>query len=94
MDDESKRKPDDLVTLTPDMVDEVKRTIGYLRGGVDALRALQKRAYISVEQAAELRAEATELEKLDIEPLRAALRDGAIFASQRETVERLGEADL
>jgi len=94
MDNELNQKPEEIVTLTLELCEKTKRTIGYLRGSVDALRALQKRSYISLDQAAQLRAEATELEKEDIEPLRAALRDGALSTTLRATVERLGRADL
>jgi hypothetical protein len=40
MDDEFNQNADELVTLTPELADKVKRSIGYLRGSVDALRTL------------------------------------------------------
>jgi hypothetical protein len=62
----------------------------YHRG---ALRVLPQRSYISVEQAALIRAEDELLEK-DIAPLRVALRDGTLTTCLRATVERLGRVDF
>ena len=94
MDDELNEKADERVTLPPNMVEKVRCAIVYLSGSAHVLRALSRRSYISIEQAAQIRAEAAELEKEDIEPLRAALRDGALSTTQRARIERLGRANL
>jgi hypothetical protein len=94
MDDESNQTADELLTLAPDVVEQLKRSVAYLNGAKYALRLLARRSYISADQAPLILAEIDELCEMDIAPLRTALRDGILSPTLRATVERLGRADF
>jgi len=89
MNDQLTDAADDLMTFTPEQVDQVERRIARWQCAVNALRVLATRPYFSAEQAAMIRAEADELVEKDIEPLWAALRDGAPTKILHGTVEEL-----
>jgi len=76
MDKLNQAADDALVTLTPDQRTKLEHHIARCEGAADALRVLAGRPYISAEQVSVILAEAGELFKKDIEPLRTALRDG------------------
>jgi hypothetical protein len=89
------KKADEVATLTPDKVHQAKRTLAFVKEGrAHALRVLSQRSYISVEQAALIRAEANKIQKKDIAPLRVALRGGTLTTSLQTTIERLGRVDF
>jgi hypothetical protein len=94
MDDELNQKADEIVTLTPDVVEQLKRSVAYLNGATYALRLLARRSYISADQAPLILAEIDELCEMDIAPLRTALRDGTLCPTLWATIERLGRADV
>jgi hypothetical protein len=90
MDDELDQAADDLVTLTPDEVDHLEHRIARLQCAADALLVLARRPYFSVEQKSLILAETDELVEEDIEPLRAALRNGTLPVISEASGEELG----
>ena len=89
-DDQLNQAADELLTLTPDQKIKHEHQIARFQCAADALLVLARRPYLTSEQKTLILAEADELVEEDIEPLRAALRNGTLPVISEATVDELG----